>query len=245
MTERYSHMIDDDEFDSDLQARLDAAMQAGAAASGIPLEPFTDVEKRENAAYGHAMAAVSAIDICGLLDKNGDYDELKAFDTHDQVNPETEKLVPQGNMIVQMLAAQRFKEYQQARREADDPLVDSRRAPGYVETDPLTANRLYVLTYRSKNAVALETPYDWQGYLREALGSLFKCDAHLLHRCYDHQATPALMTLVYKRGDYVYGWKICNECADSMSWINYNHPDYAGPLHKWVDKGVRRPWPDF
>jgi hypothetical protein len=142
-------------------------------------------------------------------------------------------------MILQMLAARRLHEYQEDCREADERLLDTRRAPGFVETDPLTATRLYVLTYRSKYAVALETPYDWQGYLREALGSLYKCDAHLLHRCYDNQATPAVKTLVYKRGEFVFAWKICDECLEALSWVRYNHPDYAGPLQKWVDDGER------
>ncbi|WP_155943101.1 hypothetical protein [Mycobacterium sp. 141] len=231
----------DDEFDPDLEGRVSAALRAGAVKSGIPWQPFTDAQKREANAYAEAMAAVAAIHICGALDKNGDYCELKVFDTHDQANPATGKLVPQGDMILQMLAADRFKQYQKDCSVEDELLLDVRRSPGYIESDPLTATRLYVLTYRTKHAVALETPYDWQGYLGEALGSLYKCDVHLLDRCYDHQATPALMTLVYKRGEYVFAWKVCDECLDALSWVRYGHPNYAGPLHKWIDKGKRVP----
>lgn len=232
-------MLDEQEFDADLQDRVNAALQAGVKASGIPWQPFTDVQTRESNAYGAAMAAVAAIHICGILDANGDYDELAAYDTCNTRNPDTGKLVPQGDQIPQMLASERFCQYLQDCQEAGERLVDARRAPGYVENDPLTANRLYVLTTRSSYAVALEIPYDWPGYLREELGKITRCDVHLLHRCYEHQVTKALKTLVYKRGEYVYAWKICDECLDALSWIRFTHPDYAGPLHKWVDDGDR------
>lgn len=220
-------------------------MQAGARASGIPLEPFTDVEKREAEAYGEAVAVVSAIDICGILDEDGSYHLLTAYDTHDLTHPESGERVPQGTQIVQMLAAERFKQYLENCRLEEERLLDTRRAPGYDESDPLTATRLYVLTYRNNYAVALETPYDWQGYLREAIGRQTRCDVHLLHRCYDHQATKAVRTLVYKRGEFVSAWKICDECLDALSWVRYGHPDYSGPTENWLDDGKRRPMPEF
>jgi hypothetical protein len=238
-------MLDEDEFDEQesqeqefdvlLQSRVDAALWAGARASGIPWQPFTDVQKREANAYGEAMAAVAAIHICGILDANGDYQDLKAYDTCDTRHPVTGKLVPQGDQIPQMLASERLCQYLEDCSQAGERLLDTRQAPGYVETDPLTANRLYVLTNRSNYAVALEIPYDWPGYLHQELGTITKCDVHLLHRCYDHQATKAVKTLAYKRGEYVFGWKICDECLDALSWVRLTHPDYAGPLHKWVD----------
>ena len=238
-------MLDGEELDPDLEERLHAARRAGAAASGLPLQPLTDVQKRENAAYGHAMAAVSAVEICGIIDRRGEYDVLRAYDSGNLRHPVTRKWVPQGDGIVQMMAAERFHQYNDDCATNGELLVDGRLAPSYCENDPLTATRLYVLTHRIKNAVALETPYDWQRYLREALGPQTKCDAHLLHRCYDHQATPALMTLVYKRGEYLFAWKICDECKDALSWISYSHPDYAGPLHRWMDDGERPPYVEF
>lgn len=237
--------------DEDLQERLAAAMQAGAETSGIPLEPFTDVENREAEAYGEAIATVSAMHIYGILEADGDYADLSAYDTSNTRNPHTGKLAPQGDMIVQMLAAERFHQYQtdcrvEGNGDVDfDALIDSSRAPGYVASDPLTATRLYVLTARNKRATALETPYDWPGFLSESLRSQTKCDVHLLHRCYDHQATKAVRTLVYKRGEFVYAWKICDECLEALSWISYGHPDYSGPLHKWVDDGDRPPFVEF
>lgn len=232
-------MLDEQEFDADLQDRVYAALRAGAAASGLPWHNFTADQQREANAYGAAMATVAAIYFCGVLDANGEYDDLSAYDTCNTRNPDTGELVPQGDQIPQMLASERFRQYQEDCRQAGERLLDTRRAPGYVEADPLTANRLYVLTSRSNYLIALEIPYDWKAYLREALGSVTKCDVHLLHRCYDHQATKARFTLVYKRGEYVYGWKICDECLDALSWVSINHPDYAGPLHKWVDDGDR------
>ncbi|GAS86946.1 hypothetical protein [Mycolicibacterium brisbanense] len=236
----------DDQFeDEDLNQRLAAAMAGGAQASGIPWQPFTDVQKREGAAYAAAMASVSAFELCGILDKEGNYDKLSAYDTCDQSNPATGELVPQGDVIVQMMAAQRLQQWHDACRQEDERLVNISLAPHYDQTDPLTATRLYVLTSRSRHAWALETPYDWKGHLLATLCSVFKCDAHLLHRCYDHQATPALNTLVYKRGEFVFGWKICNECIDALSWIGFGHPDYAGPLYMWRDKGERPALPEF
>jgi hypothetical protein len=226
-------------FDPDTEQRLAAAQAAGAEKSGIPWESFTDVEMRENAASGEAMAAVAGTHICGVLDADGVYFELKEFDTCDQTNPDTGKRVPQGDMILQMLAAQRLEAYHQDCREDKEGLLDTRRAPGYVERDPLTHTRLYVLTPRSRHAVALETPYDWRGYIREELRSETKCNVHLLASCYDHQTAPAALTLVYKRGEFVFAWKICSECSDALSWIKYGDPRYAGPLHKWVDDGDR------
>ncbi|OBF88989.1 hypothetical protein A5791_17280 [Mycobacterium sp. 852002-51163_SCH5372311] len=236
-------MLDDEEFDPDLQDRLNAAMQAGADASGIPWQPFTDEQKREAAAYAEAMAAVSAMNICGVLDEHGEYSPMKEYDTHDIRQPETRKLIPQGDMILQMLAADRYKRYLDACREDNERLLDTRRAPGYDEADPLTATRLYVLTDRPEYQVALETPYDWQGYLREALGYRYNCDVHLLHSCYDRQATPAMKTLVYKRGEHVFAWKICAACLDALSWIRYGDAKYSGPVNKWIDTGKRRPSP--
>jgi hypothetical protein len=236
----------DDEFaDPDLEARLLAAQAGAAAVSGIPWEPLSAEDKHTAAAYGEAMASVAAFEICGVLDKQGNYDRLAAFDSGSQRNPDTDAHVPQGDIIVQMMAAQRLQQWHDACRQEDERLVNTSRAPGFDETDPLTATRLYVLTSRSRHAWALETPYDWQGFLRETLGSQYKCDAHLLHRCYDHQATPALMTLVYKRGEYVFGWRICDECLDTLSWIGFGHPDYAGPLYMWRDKGDRSSLPEF
>lgn len=238
-------MLDDDEFDLDLDQRVSAAMQAGAKASGIPWEPFTDVQKLEADAYGEAMAALSAIHICGAIDKQGNYAPLAEFDSGNLSNPDTGELVPQGDMIVQMLAAERYKRWLKECRIEDELLLDTRRAPGYDEADPLTATRLYVLTMRNPHAIALQTPYDWQGFLREALGSQYQCEVRLLHQCYDRQASPAAMTLVYNRAEYVFAWKICDECMGALSWIRFDHPQYSGPLHKWIDKGKRRPRAEF
>lgn len=214
-------MLDDDEFDLDLNERCSAAMQAGAQASGIPWQPLTDVQRRECAAYADAMAAVSAMHICGILDKDGVYDELTAYDTHDIRQPETGKLLPQGDMILQMLAAERYRQYMEDCQTHDERLIDPRKAPSYDEMEPLTANRLYVLTYRYRYLVPLEIPYDWQAYLGETPAKQTKCDVHLLHRCWDHQATPAAATLVYKRGEILYAFKTCDECRDALSWIKY------------------------
>lgn len=142
--------------DGDLQTRLETAMVAGASASGIPLMPLTDVEKREI----EAIAAVSAIEICGVVDEDGSYFPLTAYDTHDLTHPVTGQRMPQGTQIAQMLAAERLMQYQEDCRLEEERLLDPRHAPGRDESDPLTATRLYVLTYRYKSAVALETPYD-------------------------------------------------------------------------------------
>ena len=224
-----------EEFDPEVLQRLEAAQRKAADTFGIPWEPFTDRDIREADAYGAAMAAVSAMHICGVLDEDGVYSELTDYDTHDLKNPDTGKRLPQGDVILQMLAAQRLATYRQECREDKERLLDARRAPGYDDADPLTHTRLYVLTTRSRHAVALETPYDWQGYLMEELGGVTRCDVHLLHRCFDHQAAPAVRTLVYKRGEYVFAWKICGECLDALSWIQYGDPRYAGPYRKVLD----------
>lgn len=236
-------MIDDDQFDPDLEQRLNAAMQAGAQASGIPWQPLTDVQAREAKAYGEAMAAVSAMHISGILNKDGEYHEFAAYDTSNLRNPDTGKLAPQGDMILQMLSSYRRKQYLEECHAERERLIDPRHAPSYDEMDPLTANRLYVLTFRYRYLVPLEIPYDWQAYLREALAKQTRCDVHLLHSCWDHQATPAVDTLVYKCGEILYAFKTCDECRDALSWISYGHPQYAGPMDKWIDKGKRRPPP--
>lgn len=238
MTDLPNH---DPELDSDVYERISAAQATGVAKSGIPWEPFTDRETREAEAYGAAMAAVAAIHICGVLDKDGVYRELDQLDTSAQRNPDTGKLVPQGDMILQMLASQRLEQYHQDCRGDNERLLDTRRAPGYDDADPLTHTRLYVLIPRSRHAVALETPYDWQGYVRSELGNGDKCDVHVLHNCYDHQAAPAMLTLVHKRGEYVFAWKICSECLGALSWIKYGDPRYGGPTEKWVDDGNHEP----
>lgn len=238
-------MLDDDEFDPDLDERVSAAMQAGAQASGIPWQPLTDVQTREANAYAEGMAAVSAIEICGILNRHYEYDELKAYDTHNLIHPDTGKRIPQGTAIVQMLASERYKQYLDDCRTHNERLIDPRHAPSYDEADPLTANRLYVLTYRYRYLVPLEIPYDWQAYLRETLGKQTKCDVHLLHRCWDHQATPAVDALVYKRGEILYAFKVCDECRDALSWIKYGHPDYSGPMETWFDNGDNRDMPEL
>lgn len=238
-------MIDGNELNPDQEQRLNAAMQAGAQASGIPWQPLTDVQKREAKAYGEAMAAVSAIHICGILNKHGEYDEFKAYDTSNLRNPNTGRLAPQGDMILQMLCAERYRQYLEDCDAEQERLIDPRHAPSYDETDPLTANRLYVLAYRYRYLVPLEIPSDWEAYLRETLSRQTKCDVHLLHRCWDHQATPAVDTLVYKRGEILYAFKTCDECRDALSWIGYGHPAYSGPMDKWIDEGNNREAPEL
>lgn len=230
---------DDDSLDPDTRERIAAALAAGAAKSGIPLEPFTDAQQRENDALAHAMTTVAAIDICGVLDADGNYDTLSAYDSHDLVHPISGERVSQGDMILQMLAAERWRQYVDACQADNDRLVDPRQAPSYDEADPLTATRLYVLTKCSEYLTPLEIPHNWIAHVRATMFSSMKCQAHLLHRCYDHQATPAAKALVYKRGEVLYAFRVCSECLDALSWIGFGHPDYGGPMDKWVDKGER------
>lgn len=226
--------------------RAEAVLRAAAETSGIPWEPFTEVQKREAEASAEAMSNIATIEICGVIDSQGTYNKMDAYDTCDLVNPDTGKPIPQGNLIVQMLAASRWKRYLDECDEDKSQLIDARHAPSHDESDTLTLTRLYVLTDHSRYLAPLELPYNWDTYIHKTLGHITKCDAHVLHRCYSNQIAPASNTLVYKRGEFIYAFKICAECLEAMSWIGFDHPDYAGPLHKWHDDGERGdPWGDI
>lgn len=230
-----------DEIDPDLDSRIRQAIYGAAKTSGIPWKPFTHAMLAEASALGEAMDAVAAMEICGILEPDGEYNTLDVYDTCCQRNPHSGELMPRSDEMVQMLAAQRVSQYQRSCQEYDDRLIDPRYAPSYDEGDPLTATRVYVLLASYERMVPLEIPYDWKAFLLHSLGEHTKCDVHLLHRCYDHQQAEATQTLVYKRGEYLCAFKICNECLDALSWVRYEHCEYAGPLHHWYDDGKVAP----
>jgi hypothetical protein len=196
--------------DPDVYERLVAANAAGVRASGIPWEAFTDVQEREIDAMAEAIENIASLEISELS----------------------------SHPILAAIAGERVSWYLNACREAGERLIDTRNAPGYDEWDPITATRLYVLTNRTEHLVALEIPYDWKTYVRMALRAQTRCDAHVLHNCYDHQNGPATEIVACKRGEVLCAFKICDECLDALKWIQFNSREYAGPC-RWQDNGDR------
>lgn len=230
---------DIEDLDPDLDQRLRVALMGGAKKSGIPWKPFTKTELREAAANGHALDFIAAIELCGILEPDSQYNTLDVYDTCVTRNPATGELMPRGNEMVQMLAADRIRQHQQLCHEYGERLIDPRYAPSYDESDPLTATRLYVLLANYARLVPLEIPYDWKSFLLHSLRADTRCDVHLLDRCYDRQAADAKRILVFSRADILCAFKICDECLDALSWVRPDHPHYAGPFHQWRDDGKR------
>jgi hypothetical protein len=191
----------------DVQDRIATAMAAGANASGIPWEPFTDEQQDDIDLWAEAMDSVVGVEINDLS----------------------------NHPIVSAIAAERFGRYIDTCRERGERLLDTRIAPSYDESDPITATRLYLLTHDSDDLVALQIPPDWKTYARLALRAKTECEAHVVHSCYDHQSEPATEILAYKRGEFVYVFKICPRCLHALKDINCDDfPYYSGPFG-WHD----------
>lgn len=205
-----------------MNERLDAAMTAGAQASGLVLEPFTDEERAEIEADAQRSAEVLCRDIPRPKQVNETvhrYLALELVDKHNAATVVERNVIQSLGSYKDMLAVKRSSHKQQT---AKLQFVDQ---PWRVGT------KFLVLYAGSPRFVAPIDDLDEWRYVSELFqglapvgrpAPLSACDVHISTRCVK---TRRLRVIHYKSGQYLCLHRACDRCVD---WLMYDE----GPANR-------------